>query len=62
MKRNRENVYTVIKYLEIERRMFEESIYFYGIAVIAVSLVSVSFYVYKLCVKLDSIIFNISPG
>lgn len=62
MKRNRENVYTVIKYLEIERRMFEESIYFYDIAVVAVSLVSVSFYVYKLYVKLDSIIFNISPG
>lgn len=62
MKRNRENVDTVMKYLEIERRMFEESIYFYGIAVIVVNLVSVSFYVYELYVKLDSIIFNISPG
>lgn len=62
MKRNRENVDTVMKYLEIERRLFEESIYFYGIAVIVVSLVSVSFYVYELYVKLDSIIFNISPG
>lgn len=62
MKRNRENIDTVMKYLEIEKRMFEESIYFYGIAVIVVSLVSVSFYVYELYVKLDSIIFNISPG
>lgn len=33
MKRNRENVYTVIKCLEIGRRMFEEPIYFYGVAV-----------------------------